>query len=402
MPITLAMAWLALGVSVAQAQGGAASDAARSGQASPSSATSAPTSAATSAPASATVPSSGASAQVAASVPSGPPPRRWMNGPRVFGRITAKDLGVVINQDDPYSVQVGEHYVRARQIPPEHVLRVNLPVKGTLNQAEFEALRRQVDTFFGDKVQGLALVWRLPYAVDCQSLTGALTLGFDPQLCNNTCGAGRTSRYFGAATSRPFKDLGLRPSMMLAARDADSAKALIDRGVRADHTLGLRGGLPANVHYVITSDSVRSVRQALYPPEGKVPRLGIDVSIDETEALRGADRVLLYMTGRTHVDALDTVQFLPGALADHLTSFGGMLDKPHGQMTVMAWIQAGATATYGTVSEPCAHLQKFPHPQALLMFYVQGASALEAYWKSVAWPQQGLFVGEPLSAPFAR
>ena len=71
-------------------------------------------------------------------------------------------------------------------------------------------------------------------------------------------------------------------------------------------------------------------------------------------------------------------------------------------MSVLSWIDAGATASYGTTSEPCAHLQKFPDPQALLLFYVQGATALEAYWKSVRWPQQGLFVGEPLAAPFSR
>jgi hypothetical protein len=48
------------------------------------------------------------------------------------------------------------------------------------------------------------------------------------------------------------------------------------------------------------------------------------------------------------------------------------------------------------------HLQKFPHPQVLLLHYLQGSTAIEAYWKSVAWPQQGVFIGEPLSAPFAR
>lgn len=37
-----------------------------------------------------------------------------------------------------------------------------------------------------------------------------------------------------------------------------------------------------------------------------------------------------------------------------------------------------------------------------MLFYAQGASVIEAYWKSVWWPQQGLFVGEPLAAPFAR
>jgi hypothetical protein len=35
----------------------------------------------------------------------------------------------------------------------------------------------------------------------------------------------------------------------------------------------------------------------------------------------------------------------------------------------------GATASYGTVSEPCSHPQKFPHPQVLLLHYAQGATA---------------------------
>jgi uncharacterized protein (TIGR03790 family) len=73
-----------------------------------------------------------------------------------------------------------------------------------------------------------------------------------------------------------------------------------------------------------------------------------------------------------------------------------------GQMSALEWIASGATASYGTVSEPCSHLQKFPHPQALLLHYAQGSTAIEAYWKSVAWPQQGVFIGEPLAAPFAK
>ena len=71
------------------------------------------------------------------------------------------------------------------------------------------------------------------------------------------------------------------------------------------------------------------------------------------------------------------------------------------QTTALQWIASGATASYGSVSEPCNHLQKFPHSQVLLLNCLQGATAIEACWKSVAWPQQGLFVGEPLLAPFA-
>ena len=32
--------------------------------------------------------------------------------------------------------------------------------------------------------------------------------------------------------------------------------------------------------------------------------------------------------------------------------------------------------------------------------YYRGATLIEAYWKSVQWPGQGLFIGEPLVQPF--
>ncbi len=38
----------------------------------------------------------------------------------------------------------------------------------------------------------------------------------------------------------------------------------------------------------------------------------------------------------------------------------------------------------------------------LLLHYAQGSTAIEAYWKSVLWPSQGVFVGEPLATPFSR
>lgn len=322
--------------------------------------------------------------------------------PRVFGRIGAPDLGVVINTDDPYSVQIGEVYAKARGIREDQILRVSLPIKSALSRDEFAEFSKKVDQFYGDRVQALALTWRMPYAVECNSITGALAMGFDPALCGNTCAVSRTSKYFASSSIRPYQDYKMRLAMMLAAPSVDSARALIDRGVKSDGTLGLKGGLPVNIHLVTTSDSVRSVRQNLFPPAGPVKSYGLNVYLDQTNALKNAPRVLIYLTGITQVEYLDTIDFVPGALADHLTSFGGVLDKPHGQMTVLSWIDAGATASYGTASEPCAHLQKFPHPQGLILFYTQGATAIETYWKSVAWPQQGLFVGEPLAAPFDR
>jgi uncharacterized protein (TIGR03790 family) len=326
----------------------------------------------------------------------------WLRIPRTAGRITSKELGLVINTADPYSVEVGEFYIHARKLAPAQVLRLAMPVHAALRPEEFSRLASAVNAYFGASTQALALAWTMPFAVGCNSITGALALGFDAALCEHSCAPSRRSPYFNSASSRPQADLRLRPSMLLAASDVATAKAMIRRGVAADSSLGLRGAPMVNAYFLITNDQARSARAALFPPPGPLPRYGIEVHAETAQSIENVKRLLLYETGLAAVDKLDTLQWVPGALADHLTSFGGVLSGESGQMSALAWITSGATASYGTVSEPCAHPQKFPHPQVLLMNYLQGASAIEAYWKSVAWPQQGVFIGEPLAAPFAR
>jgi uncharacterized protein (TIGR03790 family) len=330
------------------------------------------------------------------------PRARWMTAPKPAGRLTAHDLGLVINTADPYSVAVGEFYAKARGLSAAQVMRIELPVRATLTPDEFKAFAAAVDTHFGTSVQALALAWTVPYAVNCNAITGALALGYDAGLCHHSCAPSTRSRYFGHPTNKPYTDLKLRPSMLLAAQDVATAKAMIERGVASDGSLGLRGGPPVNAYFVTTNDKARSVRSVLFPPAGLIQRVGVDVHVETAQAIAGAQRVLLYETGLAQVDKLDTLTWVPGALADHLTSYGGQLGGDSGQMSALDWIASGATASYGTVSEPCAHPQKFPHPQMLLLNYVQGTTAIEAYWKSVAWPQQGVFIGEPLAAPFAR
>jgi len=71
-----------------------------------------------------------------------------------------------------------------------------------------------------------------------------------------------------------------------------------------------------------------------------------------------------------------------------------------GQMSALRWLETGATGSYGAVVEPCNLLQKFPHPAIVAGHYLRGETLIEAYWKSVLMPGQGIFVGEPLAAPF--
>ena len=323
--------------------------------------------------------------------------------PLVFERLRAADLGLVVNLRDPYSAAVGAYYARQRGLRPEQILYVELPVQPVLGPDEFERLSRAIEQHFDFRTQALALAWSAPYAVGCNSITGAVTLGYDAALCRHTCGASRVSLYANSRSGRPYTEFRMRPSMLLASRSVDEAKAMIDRGVAADGTLTLPDAEPADAVFASLGDGARNVRAVFYPAERVLVRPPVRLRrADSVPAAAAARRAVLMTAGTARIDGLTDAGWVPGALADHLTSFGGDLQGGHGQSTVLDWLASGVTASHGSVSEPCNHLHKFPQPQWLLGHYLQGATAIEAYWKSVLWPQQSLFVGEPLAAPFAR
>jgi hypothetical protein len=161
-----------------------------------------------------------------------------------------------------------------------------------------------------------------------------------------------------------------------------------------------------------TSDAARSVRYTDYlglpAAWSKAPGLTLHYLDASAGAVKGLDAqylsnqsdVMFYFTGLVRVPQLASNHFLPGAAADHLTSFGGLLPGGAGQMPATDWLSAGATASYGTVEEPCNYAEKFSRASVLIAHYLRGATLIEAYWKSVAWPGQGLFVGDPLARPW--
>lgn len=313
------------------------------------------------------------------------------------GGLKPSQLAIVINDDDPNSVAVGAYYRKVRSIPKANVVHVNIPNRPhRLDAAQFAVLKKEIDSRLGEGIEALLMIWTAPYAVECNSITSAYTLGFDAGQCSRTCDAGRPSKYFNSAAALPYTAEGLRLSMLLPTDSVKQAKAVIDRGVAAGFRI-----LPASAYYMVTSEAARNSRARFYPPPARLASKKIATRVMKADVLEGVDDIIIYQTGMAHVGKLDTLGFRPGALADHLTSLGGDL-LGQSQMSSLRWLEAGATASYGTVSEPCNHWQKFPHPSILLRHYVGGASAIEAYWKSVAWPAQGLFIGEPLATPYRR
>jgi uncharacterized protein (TIGR03790 family) len=317
--------------------------------------------------------------------------------PAAQGALQAAQLAVVINDDEPNSVQIGEYYRQQRGIPQRNVVHVRIPDSPRkLSVAQFRQLKDDIDSQLGPGIQAVLMVWTAPYAVECNSITAAYTLGYDASLCAKPCGPAKPSSYFNAAATLPLSQLGLRPSMLLPTDSVEGAKALIARGMASGFRVPTAGA-----YFLATSEQARNSRAAFFPRSGALPQRKLTIHTERADSIEGTRDIILYQTGMARVDKLDTLQFLPGALADHLTSFGGDLYGTV-QMSSLRWLEAGATASYGTVSEPCNYWQKFPHPAVLLRHYLDGDSALEAYWKSVAWPGQGLFIGEPLAAPYRK
>lgn len=324
------------------------------------------------------------SATAAQSLPAAPP-----------SGINPTTLAIVVNETDPLSRRVADYYRERRAIPDENILRLRFAAgRAALTRAEFAAIKNEIDRRTPRHIQAYLLTWTQPYRVECMSITTAFAAGFDTRFCAAGCGETRFSPLFNADSRRPYSDFGWRPTMALAGSSFDSIKALIDRGVAADATF------PAGTGYLVsTADKARNVRAAVYPSAARRVGNHIRVQIVDAEFLEDKTDVLFYFIGAAEVAGLKSNRFLPGAIADHLTSSGGQLTGS-GQMSSLRWLEAGATASYGSVVEPCNHTAKFPSPGIVMAHYLAGEPLIEAYWKSVAWPGQGIFIGEPLATPY--
>ncbi len=332
--------------------------------------------------------------------------------------IQPAQVALIVNSQDPQSVAVAAYYRQARNIPAENRIEINFPPGGTsIDEQEFSALKAQVDAAADalPDIQALVITWTEPWKVTGvasskgMSITSAFALGFSPDYYNDgalVCEATLATPYFSTASVRPYSDFGLRPAMMLAGVDEQHVVDLIDRGVSADQTFPAGDG-----YFIRTTDSTRSIPRfgafidtvdAYDRPDALVLNY-IDNSAGDAPSgnyLSNVSDILFYFTGLATVPDIDTNSYAAGAVADHLTSFGGVLTGPNGQMSVLRWLEAGAVASYGTVIEPCNFPDKFTQTLNFVSAYFGGATVLEAYWKAVRTPGEGVFVGDPLTRPY--
>jgi uncharacterized protein (TIGR03790 family) len=328
---------------------------------------------------------------------------------------------VVVNQNSTNSVQLGNDYCQQRGVPPQNVLRMTGWTDGAVawSRSDFETrLRNPLLTMLANRgltnqVAYVLLSMDIPYRIDDtggqNSTTSVLFYGFKndtapPYGCEpGSCSLPDASSNSFAFSELPFSEAPPNTAstnsflaMMLTDDTLAGAKSILARGVASDSAFPTQA-----VYLAKTGDRDRNVRFVEFDNAIFASRVQGNNSLvwTNTDSTSFAN-LLGLMTGLATL-SLPANAFVPGAMGDSLTSCAGMLFDGCGQTTLLAFLHAGAAGSYGTITEPCNYIQKFPDPRDYF-YQNRGFCLAEAYYQSVPNPYLGLLVGEPLSAPFAR
>lgn len=346
----------------------------------------------------------------------------WWAGTAALSWAAGSGLNVVVvvNQNSTNSIQLGNYYCERRQVPPLNVLRINWTGGNVQwSRAEFESvlltplLAMLAARQLTNQIDYVALSMDMPYRVTdsngVNSTTAALFYGFQadggvtPPNAPASCSLPSNSSSAYAGSEDLFRNLAPgngSASFLATLMTADTlvqAMHLVDQGVASD------GVFPTQtVVLAKTSDFARNVRYTSFDNAVFNTRLRGNYSLQRanSDSLSGQTNLLGCQTGLATFNVASNA-FVAGALADSLTSYGGYLFEASGQTSLLAFTQAGAAGSYGTVVEPCNYLEKFPDPQNHF-FQARGFTLAECYYQSLTNPYQGLIVGEPLAAPFRQ
>jgi uncharacterized protein (TIGR03790 family) len=356
---------------------------------------------------------------------------------------SAEHVALVINEASADSRQIGEYYQRVRHIPDTHVVRLTTATTDAIARAAYateielpiaNALRRHN---LQDRVLYIVLTKGVPLRIDgtpgqegsVASVDSELALLYRRMTGREVAVRGRIANpYFlgtrPLAEASPFthRQHDIYLVTRLTGFTVKDVTALIDRGLAPAKSgrfvLDQRSGVFTNP---LGDRQLGDARQRL-AELGLGDRVVLEAT---TNPARNVDDVLGYYSWGSN-DPENRVRrtemrFVPGAIAAMFVSGDARTFdeppagwKPTGDFRNRAqWYQGspqslagdlireGVTGVAGHVAEP--YLQSAVQPQVLFPAYASGFNLAEAFYLALpdlSW--QGVVVGDPLCAPFAR
>ena len=330
----------------------------------------------------------------------------FLGAPDLLAGGSGLNTMVVMNRSSSNSCELGNYFCERRQVPPDNVLFLNW-IRGSISWSSGDFQTNLVNPLLAalsarqlsNQIYYVVLSMDIPFqtlnGTAVNSTTSALFYGLKNWADTLNSYSGSEGAFPQAA---PLSAPGYSfLTCMITSDSLANAKKLVDQGVASDATFPRQPVVLAK-----SSDPMRNVRYHAFDNAlfNTLLRRNYFMTRTNSDSASGQSGLLGYETGLSNF-SVSPGTFVPGAMADSLTSFGGIIFGPNGQTSLLAFVNAGASGSYGTVTEPMADDQKFPDPQ-VYFYQARGFSLAECYYQSIRVPYQGLIVGEPLAAPFQQ
>jgi uncharacterized protein (TIGR03790 family) len=353
---------------------------------------------------------------------------------------TGANVALVINEESPDSIRIGEYYARKREVPESNVIRIRTLVADGLTRAAYAGsierpiARALTERGLQDRILYIVLTKGVPLRIngraglrgDVASVDSELTLLYRRMTGRDVLVTGPLENpyYLGGTPlnqAKPFnhRDHDIYLVTRLDGFTVDDVLALIDRGsapsregrILLDRRTGPAAG-PADLWLVDAAAKLREVGH------------GERVELVETLPTEGIDAVLGYFSWGSNDPANRRrrlgLEFTAGSIGATLTGTDArtFATPPDGwepgadlrdrtkvfanapQSLMADLIRDGLTGAGGNISEPL--LAGSIRPQVLFPAYLSGFNLAEAFY--LALPQlswQSVIVGDPLCRPFA-
>jgi len=383
-----------------------------------------------------------------------------------FGFLLAVEVGqaateaiVVFNSRVPESKEVAEYYAQRRQVPKEQVCGLELPTSEAMSRKEFleqlqqpllrkleegkllifgPATNKAPDAKAGDAPFRRVVEAHIRYAVLCYGVPSKIvkdpalveqgTDKLPPELQRNEAAvdtqlallpASEQKLHWTGAIQSPFYKMTnpglLHPTnglLMVTRLDGPSAaiaRGLVDKAMDAE-TNGFWGRAYFDARGLATNDGFRLGDDFMRAAANEAWQFGFETELDEKPETYPAgyplSQVAIYAGWYDQVVTgpftRPTVEFMPGAFAYHLYSFGAANIRSATNSWVGTLLQKGAACTMGAVDEP--YLMFTPDIGFFVKAFTLGGCTFgEAAYMGLEWLSwQTAIIGDPLYRPCGR